>query len=546
MSVRTARTYERRAQLPSQLKQPRTYRTRPNPFAEDWPWIQAQLDRDPALQATTLFTLLCEQHPGRYQASQLRTLQRHIAAWRARHGPEREVVFPQVHRPGRMAQSDFTHMTDLGITIGGVLFPHLVFHLVLTYSNMEAVHVCLSESFESLAEGLEAALWQLGGVPAQHRTDHLSAAIRPLDAAGRAHATDRYAALLAHYGMTPTTNTAGEAHENGDVEQAHYRFKQAVDQALRVRGSRDFPARAAYARFLQDLVRQRNLTRQARFAEERRALRPLPATPLALCRELRVVVTRFSTIQVLKNTYSVPSRLIGTALLVRVRAETLEVYRGTAHLLTLPRLLGHGQHRIDYHHVIWSLVRKPGAFAQYRYRDELFPTLTFRRAYDALVAARPERADREYMRVLHLAASTSEREVELALALLEEQQATPLFALVREVVQPPGTPTLPALTAPVSHVIGDYYGPMGTPLGNIHARRFECFARALGATIAAGTITNRRALVLSIGPRVSEAAAMLLHLGEPDPTRPGGVGAWLLRYSFEITEEFLDWLEARL
>ena len=221
MSVRTARTYERRAQLPSQLKQPRTYRTRPDPFAEDWPWIQAQLDRDPALQATTLFTLLCEQQPGRYQASQLRTLQRHIAAWRARHGPEREVIFPQVHRPGRLAQSDFTHLTDLGITLGGVLFPHLVFHLVLTYSNMEAVHVCLSESFESLAEGLEAALWQLGGVPAQHRTDHLSAAIRPLDAAGRAQATDRYAALLAHYGMTPTTNTAGEAHENGDVEQAH-------------------------------------------------------------------------------------------------------------------------------------------------------------------------------------------------------------------------------------------------------------------------------------------------------------------------------------
>ena len=229
MSVRTARAYERRGQLPSQLKQPRTYRTRPDPFAEDWPWIQAQLDRDPALQATTLFTLLCEQHPGRYQASQLRTLQRHIAAWRARHGPEREVIFPQVHRPGRLAQSDFTHMTDLGITIGGVLFPHLVFHLVLTYSNMEAVHVCLSESFESLAEGLEAGLWQLGGVPEQHRTDHLSAAIRPLDAAGRAQATDRYAALLAHYGMTPTTNTAGEAHENGDVEQAHHRFKQAVD-----------------------------------------------------------------------------------------------------------------------------------------------------------------------------------------------------------------------------------------------------------------------------------------------------------------------------
>lgn len=446
MSVRTARQYEQRGQLPSQLKQPRTYQTRPNPFAADWPWIQAQLEGDAALQATTLFALLCEHYPGRYQAIQLRTLQRHIAAWRLAHGPAKEVIFPQVHRPGERAQSDFTHMTDLGITLGGVLFPHLLFHLVLTYSNMEAIHVCLSEGFEALAEGLEASLWQLGGLPAQHRTDHLSAAIRPLDADGRAQATDRYAALMAHYGMTPTTNTAGEAHENGDVEQAHYRFKQAVDQALRVRGGRDFADRPAYARFLQDLVRQRNLTRQARFAEERQALRPLPTTPLVPCREVRVAVTRFSTIQVLRNTYSVPSRLIGGSVLVRVHAETLDLYHGTSHLLTLPRLLGQHQQRIDYRHLSWSLVRKPGAFAQYRYRDELFPTLPFRQAYDALVAARPERADREYVRLLHLAASTSEAEVEAALTLLREQGTPPTFDAVRELVQPAAAAAVPALT----------------------------------------------------------------------------------------------------
>ena len=449
MSVRTVRRYERFGKLPSQLKRPRTYATRPNPFAEDWPWVTEQLGRDPALQATTLFALLCDRHPGRYQALQLRTLQRHIAAWRAQHGPEREVFFPQVHQPGRVAQSDFTHMTDLGISLGGVPFPHLVFHLVLTYSNVEAVHICPSESFEALAEGVETCLWQLGGVPLQHRTDHLSAAIRPLDADGRTQATARYAALMAHYGMEPTTNTAGEAHENGDVEQAHYRFKQAVDQALRVRGSRDFPTRAAYAAFLQELVRRRNLTRQGRFAEERAALRPLPAGPLLPCRELRVPVSRFSTIQVLRNTYSLPSRLIGMTVLVRVRAETLEVYHGTVHLHTVPRLHGHGQHRIDYRHVIWSLVRKPGAFAQYRYRDDLFPTLTFRRAYDTLVGALPARADREYVRVLHLAASRSEREVETALSLLLEQPSTPTFEAVRELVRPPGPIRVPTLTTPV-------------------------------------------------------------------------------------------------
>jgi hypothetical protein len=311
-------------------------------------------------------------HPGRYQQGQLRTLQRHIAMWRAQYGPDREVIFAQVHEPGEAAQSDFTHMTSLGVTLGGVPFPHLVYHLVLVYSNIEAVQICFSESFESLVEGFERGMWQIGGTPRQHRTDHLGAAIYPLDAEERGRAKERYRVLMAHYGLEPTTNNLGVAHENGDVEQEHRQFKRAVDQALRARGSRDFADRAAYARFLQNLVKQRNLRRQ-RWLEEREALRPLPAAPLELCRELRVSVSRFSTIQVLRNTYSVPSRLIGSTLLVRVHSETLEVYRATTHLLNMPRLLGTGQHRIDYRHVIWSLVRKPGAFAHYRYRDELFP-----------------------------------------------------------------------------------------------------------------------------------------------------------------------------
>ena len=450
MSVRTVRTYERRGKLPSQLQQPRTYRSRPDPFAEDWPWVVAQLERDPALQGQTLFGLLCERQPGCYQAGQLRTLQRHIAAWRAQSGPEREVIFPQVHEPGEAAQSDFTHMSSLGVTLGGVPFPHLVYHLVLVYSNVEAIQICFSESFEALVEGFETCLWQvIGGVPRQHRTDHLSAAIAPLDAEGRAQAKQRYQLLMAHYGLEPTTNNLGVAHENGDVEQEHRQFKRAVDQALRARGIREFADRAAYERFLQNLVKQRNLRRQARWLEERDALRPLPSAPLDLCREVRATVSRFSTIQVLRNTYSVPSRLIGTTLLVRVRSETLQVYRGTTPLLTMPRLLGTGQHRIDYRHVIWSLVRKPGAFAHYRYRDELFPSLVFRRAYDALCAQVPERADRHYVRLLHLAASTAESEVELALGLLLDQRLVPTFDAVRDLVRTPAAQRVPELSTPV-------------------------------------------------------------------------------------------------
>src|SRR5947209_465689 len=225
---------------------------------------------------------------------------------------------------------------------------------------------------------------------------------------------------MVHYGMQPTKNNVTIAHENGDVEQSHYRFKQAVDQALRVRASRDFPNREAYERFLADLVRVRNLKRAARFAEEQEALEPLPTSALAPSQELRVTVSQFSTIVVKATIYSVPSRLIGTSLLVRLKAETLEGYVGSTVAFIIPRLIGKQQHRIDYRHVIWSLVRKPGAFAAYRYRDDLFPTTLFRLAYDRLVEGGAQRADRDYVRLLHLAASTSESEVETAIALLLE------------------------------------------------------------------------------------------------------------------------------
>ena len=448
MHPNTARTYEQRGALPSQLQEPRTYRTRPNPFAADWPWVQAQLERDHALQADTLFAALCREHPDRYQPGQIRTLQRHIALWRAQHGPDQEVMFAQLHHPGRRAESDFTHMTDLGVTLAGQPFPHLVYHLVLTYSNQEAIQICFSESFESLAEGVETCLWQLGGVPEEHRTDNLSAAVHQLDADGRKDFTARYTGLMAHYGMRPTTNQAGVAHENGDVEQAHARFKRAVDQALRLRGSREFPSRDAYTRFLHTLVRQRNQTRQTRWAEERGTLRPLPTTPLHPCRELRLTVTSSRTITVLRNTYSVPSRLIGTLVTVRVRAELLELYVGTTRVLTLERLHGRQQQCINYRHLISSLVRKPGAFANFRYRDELFPSLTFRRAYDRLLAQQPSRADKEYVGVLHLAATTSEEDVEAALSLLFDLDQVPTLAATRSLVQPPRRRDLPVLTEP--------------------------------------------------------------------------------------------------
>lgn len=448
MSERTARKYEKARQLPSELKRPHDWATRENPFEQDWPWVVEQLERDPALQGSTLFALLCERHPGRYRSTQMRTLQRHIAKWRAIYGPDKEVIFEQCHKPGEKAESDFTHMDDLRVTIAGQPFPHMIFHLVLTYSNVEAVKLCFSESFEALAEGIEECLWSIGGVPKLHRTDHLTAALRHKTSTEREEWTRRYQALMAHYGMEPTTNNVGVAHENGDVEQSHHRFKQAVDQALRARWTRDFSSRAAYEQFLQDLVYRRNQTRATRFEVEKVVLRPLPAAPLAPCKELQVSVSRFSTIHVGSNIYSVPSRLIGTTLTVRLRSETIQGYMGTSLVFTFPRLIGKHQHRIDYHHIIWSLVRKPGAFAAYRYRDELFPTTTFRRAYDRLLTDWPKRADAEYVKVLHLAATTSEGEVEAALVLLLEAETTPSFAAVRDLLHLPHASIVPEIARP--------------------------------------------------------------------------------------------------
>ncbi len=382
------------------------WQTCTNPFEEDWAWIVEQLERDPAIQSTTLFALACERHPERYRPTQDRTLRRHIARWKALHGSGKEVPFEQIHTPGERAQSDFSHMEDLGVTIAGELFPHMIYHLVLTYSNVEAASVCFSETFEALAEGIEKALWQIGGVPQQHRTDHLSAAVKQLRTSDQEEWTARYQALMAHYSMQPIWNNTAIAQENGDGEQSHRQLKRAMDQALRVRGSREFASRAAYEHFLQNLLHKRNQTRGARFEAEKAALRPLPASALAPCKELHVVVSRFSTVTIATNVYSVPSRLIGATVLVRMRAEQIEGYVGTSKVFVFPRQRGKQQPRIEYQHVIHSLVRKPGAFAAYRYREDLYPTTTFRLVYDRLVAAGVERVDREYVGILHLAATT--------------------------------------------------------------------------------------------------------------------------------------------
>ena len=383
-----------------------------------WPQLRGMLELNPGLQAKTLFSDLQRRFPGRFPDIQLRTLQRKIKAWRATEGPPKEVFFDQIHRPGQLAASDFTHMNDLQVTLAGQPFDHMIYHFVLTYSNWETGTVCFSESFESLSHGLQNALWELGGVPQMHRTDRLTAAVNNLG--DRELFQQHYRTLLAHYGLKAQAINARQAHENGDAEQSHNRFKTAVDQALMLRGSRDFEDRAEYERFLRELVIQRNSGRTERYGEDRAELRGLPARRMDAWHRREVRVSQGSTIRIKFNTYSVPSRLIGERVDVHIKVECLEVWHGSVLVERLPRLRGRNKHNINYRHVIDWLVRKPGAFAGYRYQDAMFPTSRFRRAYDALLEQSPARAAKDYLRILDLAAKQSESGVDAVLSRLLE------------------------------------------------------------------------------------------------------------------------------
>ena len=421
MDAKSARKYRRLGKLPSEVaSMDRNWRTHADVFAGVWPELEARLAVNPRLQAKTLFADLQRRFVGQFADGQLRTLQRRVKRWRAEGGPAKEVFFAQVHHPGRLAASDFTYCTELGVTINGIRFDHMIYHFVLTYSNWETGTICFSESFESLSEGVQNALWELGGSPEIHRTDRLTAAVQP-GIEGVESFKQRYRALLSHYGLQGQAIQAGKGNENGDVEQSHHQFKQALDQALMMRGSRDFSSRDSYWMFVRQLFAQKNAGRIARLAEEVALLRPLPARRLEACKRLPGVrVEAGSIIRVEGNIYSVASRLIGEKVEVRLHAEHVEVWYAQKLRERMPRLRGRGKHRIDYRHVIDWLVRKPGAFADYRYRAELFPSSHFRMVYDVLSARQPARSAKEYLRILHLAAREGEEGVKAVLIELLE------------------------------------------------------------------------------------------------------------------------------
>src|SRR6516164_2302886 len=377
MDSKTARRYLGLNRLPSELKRERHWRTREDPFSDVWERVRQQIEESPGLEAKTLFEWLQREYPGRFSDGQIRTLQ-------------------------------------------GRTFEHLVYHFVLTYSNWETGTICYSESLESLTEGWQNAVWELGAIPAEHRTDSLSSAVNNMS--NLEEFNQRYEAVMKYYGVKPEHTNPASGNENGDVEQSHHRFKRAVDQALMLRGSRDFSSVEEYAQFLKDLMAQRNAGRRERLAEELKVMRELPARCMESAKRERVKVDSGSLIHVDRNAYSVNSRLIGEQVEARLYLDHIEVWYGQKKVEELPRLRGRAKHRVDYRHIIDWLVRKPGAFENYRYKEDLFPTTRYRMAYDALQENTPARATKEYLKILQLAAEEGETAVDEALRELLERK----------------------------------------------------------------------------------------------------------------------------
>jgi len=455
MDRKTARKYVEAGKLPSEMSAARTWRTRDDPFEQDWPELERLLQGAPELQAKTLLDHLMERHPDRYQEGHLRTLQRRVRRWRATKGPDKEVMLAQRHRPGEASQGDFTRATKLDVTIAGELFVHMLFVFVLPFSNWTWATVCRSESMAALRSGLQRALFQLGRVTEWHQTDNSTAATHRVpkdkqvvdESSGRRRPFNKdYLALVHHFGMKPRTTEVNAKEQNGDVEARNGALKRRLEQALLLRGSRDFEDVAAWQRFVDDVNRKANKGRSQRVAEELPTMRELNVDKLPEYAELTSVVSEWSTIRVKHNGYSVPSRLIGHELKIRLFEDRIEAYLGNDLQLACERLLGRNGRRIDYRHVIWSLVRKPGGFARYVYREEMFPSPVFRKAYDAIQTPhRGTSGDLEYLRILHLAATTFETEVEVALELLLDAHETITSDRIKAVVGNTQLPDVPGL-----------------------------------------------------------------------------------------------------
>jgi len=389
-STATGYRIEADPRLPSHKKAPRG-RRRPDPLIDVWDSeILPILKASPGIRAIAVVAEIRRRHP-EISPGIRRTLERRMRTWRALAGPEQDVMFRQEHPPGRLGLSDFTDTMVLAITVGGVILEHRLYHFRLAFSGYAHAHVVLGgESFVALAEGLQNALWALGGVPLQHRSDSLSAAFCNLDRDAQEDLTQRYQGLMRHYEMEPSRNNPGVAHENGSIESPHGHLKRALEDALLLRGSRDFDTLDAYRRFIDEIIGRQNAHNRKRIELERPHLADLPKRRTADFEEMVVTVTSSGGFILRRVFYTAPSRLIGHCLRVHLYDDRLDCFLGSTPMMTVRRgrqpSADKGGHVVDYRHVIHALRKKPMALNNLVYRDQLFPRPAYRRAFEALCA----------------------------------------------------------------------------------------------------------------------------------------------------------------
>jgi len=449
MNRKTASKYLKQSALPSETTKPRSWRTRQDHLKDIWPKAQEFLSLTPDIEAKALFEHLLETYPGIVSDGQLRTFQRRIKQWRIQHGVDQEVYFDQLTIPGKMAQLDWLDMNRFSIKINGKAFKHKLCHFTLNHSNTESATICRSESILSIKKGLRDFLYRVvGKAPQILQVDNSSAAThRPCRDEKKRIFNYEYLQVLKYYGIHAQKTNVGCPNENGVVESQNGHLKNKIKQALTIRGSKRFKSLNEYEQFIFTVIDKANNRRKERLDEEYSSLVNIPIKPLPEYQEEYINIRNRSTAYIKKITYSVPSRLIGTKLKARIYEDKIDLYAGVDLVFSMPRVLGDRGMVIDYRHVINSLIRKPAAFENYKYKEELYPTNNFKKAWDYLSNKKTDRqATIEYLRILKLSADSLEEDVDVALELiLDDDSATLNIETIKELVMKEESPIIDSI-----------------------------------------------------------------------------------------------------
>jgi hypothetical protein len=387
-SERSARTIDNGLHHTQKPHKPRSYKTRKSGIDNIWDAeLEPMLEQNPSLQPTTLMiylrrTYIDDTGAPMYSDSHLRTLQRKVSKWKALNGSYKDVMFPQNHLPGEQALSDFTHMNDIGITINKEPLIHMVYLFRLVYSKYSYAKVILSgESFQALSEGLQEALFEIGGSPKEHRTDSLSAAYKNDNEISDDDLTDRYKSLCGYYNMIPSRNNKGKSHENGSVESSHGHLKNRIRQELLLRGNTNFDTIESYEQWLHMIVKNSNQQNSKNFQNEQQYLQKLPRNKDVDYEVKSLKVSDHSVLNIKQMIYSVPSRLVSHTVTLHIYQRIIVGFLGSSEVFKFDRKYKNdhpSKFVINYQHLIHALVRKPRSFRACKFRDQILPNQDYK------------------------------------------------------------------------------------------------------------------------------------------------------------------------